>query len=150
MGKRKRYDDEFRAGAILQLEAAGYPNQKGALLRVSRSVDVPTRTLRRWWKGTSNPVPANVVLRKKGEIIEKLDSVAHLILDSIDLETVDHAQLRERTVALGIVVDKGELLKGNPTERTEHLTKEQRVDRVTELFERARTRRAGKPSNTRV
>ncbi len=150
MGKRKRYDDEFRAGTLLQLEAAGYPDQKGAMSRVSKNTGVPTRTLRRWWLGTSNPVPVNVVRRKKGEIIEKLETVAHLILDSIDLDTVAEAQLRERTVALGIIVDKGELLKGNPTERTEHLTREQRVDRVTELFERARTRRAGKPANARV
>ncbi len=149
MGKRKRYDDEYRAGAVLQLEAAGWPNQKGALTRVASNLSVPYQTLARWAKGTSNPPPNNIVLRKKGEIIEKLETVAHLILDSIDIDTIAEAQLRERTVALGIIVDKGELLKGNPTERTEHLTREQRVDRVTELFERARTRRAGKPANAR-
>ena len=97
------------------LQAAGYPEQKGAMARVARHTNITTRTLRRWWLGTSNPIPDNIVARNKKTILEKLDTVAHMILDSIDLETVDEAELRERMVALGITVDKSQLLRGGAT-----------------------------------
>ena len=116
MTKRKRYNDEERAGAVLMLQAAGYPEQKGAMARVARHTNITTRTLRRWWLGTSNPIPDNIVARNKKTILDKLDTVAHMILDSVDLETVDEAELRERMVALGIVLDKNQLLSGGPTQ----------------------------------
>ena len=141
MTKRKRYSDEQQADCILMLEAAGYPGKKGALARVGNKTKVSVRTLRRWWLNKHNPVTATLVRRKKGTLIEKLDDLTHLILDSFDIDTIKDAHLRERMVSLGIVVDKGQLLKGEPTERVENLTTEQRRDRIAELFESARTRR---------
>ena len=128
MAKRKRYNDEFRAGAVLMLQAAGYPDQKGALTRVHESIKVPMATLSRWARGVSNPPPSNLVTRKKGEIVEKLDNVAHMILDSIDLETVNHAELRERMTAVGIVVDKSQLLRGGATANVNNRIVVQYVD----------------------
>lgn len=40
-----KYDDEFRASAVLMLEAAGYPDTEGALARVSELLGVPARIL---------------------------------------------------------------------------------------------------------
>ncbi len=146
MAKRKRYDDEFRAGAVLMLQAAGYPEKEGSLTAVSKNTKVPLSTLSRWFRGTSNPPPSNIVNNKKGTILEKLDVLTHMILDSFDLDTVTDAQLRERMTSLGIVIDKGQLLRGEPTERVENLTTEQRRDRVAELFEKARARRTSDAS----
>lgn len=114
----KNYNEDYQASCLIMLEAADYPYVRGALERVSRTTKVSTQTLRRWWKGESNPVPANVVAQKKGTVVEKLDNTVHMILDSIDLDTIEAAPLRERTTALGIVIDKQQLLSGGPTERT--------------------------------
>lgn len=111
-----RYTDEFRANAVLMLEAAGYPDRKGALMAVSNKLDVPHSTLSRWARSVSNPPPSELVQIKKGEILDKLDYVTHMILDSIDLDTVEQADLKERLTSVGIVVDKSQLLRGGATQ----------------------------------
>ena len=47
------------------LEAAGYPERKGALTQVADNLKIPATTLRRWHLGLSNPPPAETVKRKR-------------------------------------------------------------------------------------
>lgn len=116
--KHNRYDDEFRANAVLMLEAAGYPGKEGALTAVSRRLSVPARTLSRWFNKEQNPPPDRLVKIKKGELVEKLDDLAHMILDAMP-GNVTEASLKEQATALGIVIDKKQLLSGRPTENHE-------------------------------
>ena len=43
------YTDEFRQRACLALTVAGYPQQYGALISISRLLNVPVHTLKRWF-----------------------------------------------------------------------------------------------------
>jgi len=70
---RKRYDDKFRANAVVLLEAAGYPNKKGALELVSKQLSCPCPTLHRWAKGKNNPPPSDIVNEKRKELKELLE-----------------------------------------------------------------------------
>lgn len=119
MSKRKQYSDDFRADCVLMLEAAGYPDQKGALTAVAKKVKVPARTISRWFNKENNPPPDNVVSIKKGELVDKLETAVHMMLDSIvgDISRMDDAQLKELLTSLGIGIDKLQLLTGGPTEQ---------------------------------
>ena len=116
-----RYTDEFRASAVLMLEAAGYPGTKGALARVSRAQKVPARTLSRWLRKESNPPPDKNVSEKRPELIAAIREELHEILGEFK-NTRGDADYRALATAFGILVDKHELLAGNATARIEHST----------------------------
>ncbi len=147
MAKRRNYDDEFRASTVLMLEAAGYPDKKGALTAVSKNVGVAPRTISRWFNKENNPPPDRVVKEKKGELIEELESLAYQLVAAMG-GAIDDAPLRELATSFGIVVDKWQLLNGNANWRIEiiDLVKSGRVsvddvkrelgdELATELFE---------------
>ncbi len=147
---KPKYDDKFRASAVVMLEAAGYPNEKGALQRIAAHLHVPTRTLRRWYIGESNPPPDNLVSQKKGELTDWIKSEVSAIFDAMPIVRGE-ASYRDLGTVAGILTDKLQLLSGKPTERTEHVnrTPEERANRVAELYDAARTRRDGS-TNERV
>jgi len=115
----KRYDDEFRASAVLMLEAAGYPNRKGALSQVAAHLGVPLSTLREWFTGAHNPPPAKVRNEKKRDFVIDLQNLLGLHIDAAGRVVEDSGDLRAIVTGIGIIVDKIQLLTGNPTERQE-------------------------------
>lgn len=112
-----RYTDEFRASAVLMLQAAGYPDEPGALSRVARELGVPHPTLSRWARAVSNPPPNEVVQRKKIDFIEAIENeLAGIFQDMPDAR--QDADYRTLGTVAGILLDKKQLLEGKPTERT--------------------------------
>ena len=84
MTKRKRYTDKFRAGAIVMLEANGYPDKKGALATVSNHLSVPQATLHRWFHGKNNPAP-ELSIDMANQVFESIVAKSiNKIADSID------------------------------------------------------------------
>ena len=117
MAKRKRYDDKFRATAVVMLEAQGYPNEKGSLERVSKGLGVPGRTLSRWFRAENNPPPDNIVREIKGELTDLIDNELNEIFKAMHAVRPD-ASYRDLGVVSGILADKKQLLSGSPTENT--------------------------------
>lgn len=118
--KRKTYTDDFRANTVLMLEAAGYPDQKGALTAVAKKVKAPPRTISRWFNKEQNPPPDRLVKEKRGELVERLDDMAHMLLDAMGIDIQENGVDAVRAAtALGIVFDKLQLLSGKPTDITE-------------------------------
>jgi hypothetical protein len=128
MAKQPRYDDEFRASAVLMLEAAGYPTEKGALARVARHLGINHQTLLRWARGQQNPPPPQLVQGLKRDIVDLLDDiiygVAYEVKRRIDANELDEVGLPHLMTALGIGVDKKQLLTGKPTERVATVAEE--------------------------
>ena len=116
--KRRRYTDEFRASTVLMLQAAGYPDQKGALARVSNKVGVAHSTISRWFNANRNPPPSKLVREKKIDLVEAIRQELEGILHDMPGARQD-AGYRELATAFGIMVDKLQLLSGKPTERPE-------------------------------
>ena len=83
MAKRKRYTDEFRANIVLMLEAAGYPNKKGALMEVSNASGVPHPTISRWARNVQNPPPDKLVHEKKVELKDLLEAELRAIYEEM-------------------------------------------------------------------
>lgn len=152
--KRTRATDDFRASAVLMLEAAGYPAKKGAMQQVSNRLGVAPSTLRGWYSGAHNPPPAHLRHEKKVNLIEELKELLGLSIDAAR-ETVGEANYRELMTGIGILVDKVQLLSGEPTWRGEiidllrdgTITREMVVEELgdelaTELFDAAGVGRA--------
>ena len=124
------YTDEFRASAVLMLEAAGYTGngkgRKGALARVSGNVKVPVSTLRSWYIGIHNPPPTKVSTRKKLDLIEAISIELDSILDEMNIKRRD-ASYGQLATAFGIMTDKRQILTGGPTENINQNIKQIRV-----------------------
>lgn len=117
MAKRKQYDDKFRASAVVMLEAAGYPDTKGALTRTAQHVGVPARTLSRWFNGEQNPPPDQTVSEKRGELADLFENAAYLYLGhSVKPEIIEETRGKDAIMAAAVATDKMRLLKGLPTE----------------------------------
>ena len=115
---KNRYDDKFRASAVVMLEAAGWPDKDGALSQVSKHLRVPLTTLHRWAKGESNPVPSDVVTEKRMELGELLDGEVQAIFGEMGRKRID-ATYRDLGTVAGILIDKLQLLNDKPTEISE-------------------------------
>lgn len=114
--KRSHYSDDYRATAILMLEAQGYPENVPALKAVANHLHIPISTLRGWYKRENNPVPAHVRILKKLDLQTVIRDELYNALSAMDNTRVE-ASYRELTIAAGIMFDKLQLLEGKPTAR---------------------------------
>jgi len=98
------------------LEAAGYPERKGALAYVANNLKMPPSTLQGWANGHHNPPPSELRCEKKADVIEFIKKEIPQIFRELGDARQD-AAYRELMVGLGILVDKWLLLAGDATER---------------------------------
>lgn len=145
-----RYTDEFRANSVIMLEMSGYPDKPGALMETAKYLKIPHATLSRWYNGKRNPPPSEMVQIKKETIVDLLKSEIGAALKEM-INARQDADYKELATAIGIMIDKMQLLDGKPTDRAEiiddRLTDEERVSRVAAILERARARRDGRTTD---
>jgi transposase-like protein len=115
---RPRHTDEFRANAVLMLEAARLTNPDGALSRVAAHLGLHHQTLARWADGKQNPPPRELVQEKKRDFISQLQAIKGLAADKI-IERIEDFEPRDLTGLLKISAELSELLSGEPTQRIE-------------------------------
>lgn len=111
---RRRYDDKFRASAVVMLEAAGYPDREGALSHTANHLGIPLNTLKGWFTAKNNPPPAKLRNKKRLELTELLRNELHCIFDELPRARPD-ASYRDLGTVAAIFVDKLQLLEGKPT-----------------------------------
>ena len=114
---KKRFSDDFRASAIVALQAAGYPSKKGALISVAESFGVSYQNLSRWFNEVQNPPPQEIVHEKKDGLADLIRSEIYGILKEMDVKRPE-ASYRDLATSLGIATDKLQLLTGAPTENS--------------------------------
>lgn len=119
MTSRWRYTDDFRANAVLMLEAAGYTgngdSKPGSLMSVSDRLKVPHSTLRRWFIKSNNPAPTELVQHKKIDFTEAIQDEMNEILAEMGSARGD-AAYHHLATAFGILFDKHQLLTGGATD----------------------------------
>lgn len=116
--KRRQYDDQFRASAVVMLESQGYPDRKGALTHVANHLGIPARTLSRWFNKEQNPPPDQLVREKRGELVDLIDDEIARAFDAMNAVRED-ASYRDLVIGAATLIDKKQLLTGGATERTE-------------------------------
>lgn len=114
MAKRNRYDDKFRASAVLMLEAAGYPDKSGALTATAKHLSVPASTLAGWFKNEHNPPPTEVREEKRIELRDVLRKEIGLALSAAE-GVRETASYKDLITAAAILIDKLQLITGQPT-----------------------------------
>lgn len=138
---KRTYSDSDKAAALAALDANG-----GDVSHTARQLGVPRKTLSEWarGRGVSEDVPG-MRAGKRGELTERLESVAHAILDALP-GSLAGAQPHHLATALGIVLDKRQLLQGQPTAIGGDgvLSDDERAVRAAALLELARARRSGR------
>jgi transposase len=115
--RRRSYSDDDKAAALAALAANG-----DNVNRTARQLGLSESTLRGWKnrRGTPDEI-ASLRDQKKGDLASSLEVIAHEIVGIIPGK-LGEANLRELATALGIVIDKRQLLIGAPTDRTETTT----------------------------
>lgn len=145
-----RYTDEFRAGTVLLLEGAGYPDRKGALAEVALNVGVPAMTISRWFRASQNPPPNKMVTEKRLELIEVIRNEIYAVAGDFS-EARPDADYKTLVTGFAILVDKLQLLDGKATERTEivddRLTDDERANKIAALLDAARARQDGRSTD---
>jgi transposase-like protein len=116
--QRRRYDDKFRASAVVMLEATGYPEVEGGLTQTAKHLGIPLNTLKGWFTAERNPPPAKLRNQKKQDLVIELENVAHLLVKAMPGK-IDEASLQQIATSMAIAIDKMQLLKGQPTWRGE-------------------------------
>lgn len=117
MAERRQYDDKFKAGCVAMLTAAGYPDNVFKLKEVARHVDVPHRTLRRWYKQESGAPAPELVTQQKRELADVFETIAFKYLEhALDDDVVSESSGKDAVVTAATAVDKMRLLRGLPTE----------------------------------
>jgi len=111
---RRRYDDKFRASAVVMLEAAGYPDKKGALEQTAKACKAPESTLRGWYSEAHNPPPAKLRAEKRLELTDLLKNELGSIFKAMPNARPD-ASYRDLGTVAAIFIDKLQLLEGKPT-----------------------------------
>jgi transposase-like protein len=140
-----RYTDEFRAQAIVMLEAAGWPQQKGALTRTAKTIGVSYQLLAHWAR--HQQTASQKLLREKTfDLIQALRDEVQAIIHEMPNARPD-ADFKELGTVLGIIVDKLQLLEGKATERVEVMSDDERANRIATILDTARKRR-DRPADT--
>ena len=120
MQKKIQYTDEARAEAVALLIAAGYPDVKGSLVSVEQATGIPSTTLLRWFRGSNNPPPANLVIKKQIDLLGAINQELDAVLDLLEKKRAD-ATYAQLMTALGILTDKKFLLEDKPTQNSKQL-----------------------------
>lgn len=120
----KHYTLEEKAHALAALKASN-----GNISRAAKIVNVPRKTLSQWANGTSGvrDLPPLLVTEAERDLGDKLDIVAHKLVDAMP-EKIAKATLSQVSVALGIAIDKTNLLRGKPTSITERRSDKDRYE----------------------
>src|SRR3972149_7578275 len=104
-GKYQKHDDQFRASAVCMLESQGYPDAEGALAIVAKHLKVSQSTLRGWFRGTSNPPPANIRAEKRDDFKTAFTNEIYEILKVLPDHRED-ATYQQLTTSPAIFFDK--------------------------------------------
>jgi hypothetical protein len=113
----KTYSEDEQAHWLLQLEAMGHPGNIYAVKKVASQKGAPSiPTLKRWWEMRHNPEIEKLVQQKKETLTARLEDMAHTLLDAMGLDIrANGVDAVRAATALGIVVDKLQLLQDRPT-----------------------------------
>lgn len=117
-----KFDDSYRAGAVVMLQSEGYPENAYAIGKVydylRQKSPYPSKTsLKNWFDGTKAAPPSKIVDEKKRDMLVSLNEWAWTIMEhGKNPDTVAEMSGQQAATSFGILIDKIRLLQGLPTE----------------------------------
>ena len=120
----RKFTEDEQAMWLLQLEVLNYPDNVHAPKKVAKQKGAPhAETLKRWWNIAKTPKVHKLIDHKKRDLIEDLTYLLGLHIDASINAVQGSEDLRAVDTGIGILIDKLQLLTGNPTERVEEITR---------------------------
>jgi hypothetical protein len=108
---RRRYSDQERADAMMVLTA-----NQGNLAATAIDTGIPYHTLRHWAAGDRHPEATQMAKEKMPPLADRLEEIASLLAEGMDDPLkIRKAPLNQIAVALGVLIDKVRLLRGQAT-----------------------------------
>ena len=108
MAPRRRYTRKEKVAAVTAAAAS-------SVLAAAQESGIPENTLRYWF---DSPEFADIRTKTREELAEESKALAHRALAEI-ARRIPEFEPRDLTVLYGVLVDKGQLLAGEATHRTE-------------------------------
>jgi transposase-like protein len=108
----RRYSDDERATALAALESNG-----GNVEKTHRDTGIPAQTIRQWAGKNGRGVHSDVTRlssEKKLELSDLFENVVRSVIPGLS-EAATEATFKDRTIGIGVLVDKMQLLRGAPT-----------------------------------
>lgn len=130
MNKQKRRYGRYSSEQVAA--AVAYATHSPSVLAAADDLDIPRTTLASWQQQAVQSMPSITEIGNATQTLtEKLDAVANTLVDSLTAK-IDSATLAGTATALGIVIDKSRLLKGESTSNQAHLllTESEAIDRA--------------------
>lgn len=140
MGRKRQYSDNDKAVALATLDANG-----GDVPKTAKMLKVPPSTLADWSKNRGvNKEVTEIRDIKKGGLADNLEKVAYKLTENLSIRAESELSvlvpMKDMATSLGIVIDKMQLLKGEPTAINKNLTDEERAKKAAEILERGKLR----------
>lgn len=114
----KDYSAERKAEVLALVTANG-----GNVARVAKETGIAHQTIFNWLKQAQRY--SHLEQRKQTELAQKLENNAHMLADSIADHDLSIVPLASKATALGIMVDKMQLLRGEPTSITANVDRQE-------------------------
>jgi transposase-like protein len=105
------YSPEFKAEVLAAVNA-----NAGNVLRTANEYSIDESVIRRWLPQAERY--RQLSDQKIIDLAQKAENNAHLLADSIYNHDLDTASLSQKATAMGIMVDKMQLLRSQPTQIT--------------------------------
>lgn len=111
------YSPEFKAEVLAAVNA-----NNGNVLRTANEYDIDESVIRLWLR---NPDRYRTLSdQKQLDLAQKAESNAHMLTDSIAQHDLSTASLSQKATAFGIMVDKMQLLRSQPTSIVQNVNSE--------------------------
>lgn len=112
------YPEELKASIIAAVHANG-----GNVLATSKLFNIPRDTVNYWWKHSDRFVDLQQPSAKN--LADKLESIAHDTADSLADHDLSLVTARDKASVISVMVDKMQLLRGQPTNITESVERQE-------------------------
>lgn len=133
--RRRRYSDNEKASVLALVEFNS--NLDSPLTVTSKATQIADSTIDSWQTGRGVSEEAKAIAeQKKSDLAELCETFARKALEAL-VPQAGNITPREFT-AIAIAIDKMLLLRGHPTQITEHKSPAEREKRIAELIEKAK------------
>ena len=105
------YPEELKAAVIAAIEQNG-----GNVLATSKLFNIPRDTVNYWWNHSERFVELQHA--SSLNLADKLENLAHSTTDSLTGHDLSLVTFADKARSLGVIIDKMQLLRGQPTEIT--------------------------------
>lgn len=112
------YPEELKAAVISAIQANG-----GNVLATARLFNVPRDTVNYWWNNSERF--AEIQQTSALSLADKLESIAHSNVDSLATHDLAIVPYSDKARALGVIIDKMQLLRGEPTSITTNIERQE-------------------------